>query len=378
MTIGILVAITAGLFLAFSNGANDNFKGVATLFGSKTTSYKVSLLWATTTTLAGSLAAFFLAQKLMVNFSGKGLVPDQVVQLTSFSGSVALASALTVFLATRFGFPISTTHAITGALVGTGLIASPNGVHTEKLFSAFFLPLLVSPFLAIAATAILYPAFSFMRRKLGVTRESCLCIGNEVLVTAPKGLPKGVAAAVLQVDCCPQIAVGTKVTCEERYIGQVWGLSAKTVLDVAHFFSAGLVSFARGLNDTPKIAAILLVGSAFTSMTSTGLIAFIMALGGTLMAKRIAETMSFRITEMNDGQGFSANLVTSLIVIGASQLGMPVSTTHVSCGSLFGIGTITKQAHWGSITKIILAWVVTLPVAGVLGVLIFSILGGVS
>lgn len=373
----ILFGLTAGLFLAFSNGANDNFKGVATLLGSKTTSYKVSLLWAAVTTFAGSLAAFFLAQKLMVNFSGKGLVPDHVAQMTSFAVSVALSATSTVFLATRLGFPISTTHALTGALVGTGLLASPQGVNAGKLFSSFFLPLLVSPFLAIVGAAILYPAFSFVRKRLGVTRESCLCIGNEILVTAPQGIPKGAAAAILQVKCCPQISLGTKVTCEERYVGEVWGFSAKTVLDAGHFLSAGLVSFARGLNDTPKIAAILLVGSSMTPMSSVGLVAVAMGLGGILFVKRIANTMAYQITEMNDGQGFSANFVTSLIVIGASQLEMPVSTTHVSCGSLFGIGTITKQAHWGSILKIVMAWIITLPVAGILGYLGFAVLKGI-
>ncbi|MGE3534900.1 MAG: anion permease [Parachlamydiales bacterium] len=376
MTLGIIFGLLAGLFLALSNGANDNFKGVATLLGSKTASYKVSLSWAAVTTFAGSLVAFFLAQKLMANFSGKGLVPDQVAQMTSFVVSVALSSASTVFLATRLGFPISTTHALTGALVGTGFLASPEGVNTGKLFSAFFLPLLVSPFLAIIAAGVLYPAFSFIRKQLGVTRESCLCIGNEILVTAPKGIPKGAAAAVLQVECCPQISVGTKVTCEERYVGHVWGLSAKTVLDALHFLSAGLVSFARGLNDTPKIAAILLVGGTVAPMFSIGVVSIAMAIGGILFVKRIANTMSYEITEMNDGQGFSANFVTSLIVIGASQLGMPVSTTHVSCGALFGIGTITKQAHWGSILKIVMAWVITLPVAGLLGVLSFALLKG--
>ncbi len=96
-----------------------------------------------------------------------------------------------------------------------------------------------------------------------------------------------------------------------------------------------------------------------------------------MYAKKIAETMSYQITEMNDGQGLSANLVTSLVVIGASQLGVPVSTTHVSCGSLFGIGAVTKKAHWGSILKIVLAWLITLPVAGVLGFLAFAALRGV-
>ena len=66
----------ATLFLAYSNGANDNFKGVATLFGSGTTNYKRAIAWATLTTLAGSVCSIFLADALVKNFSGKGLVPD--------------------------------------------------------------------------------------------------------------------------------------------------------------------------------------------------------------------------------------------------------------------------------------------------------------
>lgn len=377
MTLGFTLVMIAGIFLAFSNGANDNFKGVATLFGSKTASYKMSLLWATLTTLAGSVAALFLAQKLIASFSGKGLVPEQIVQLTSFSASVALATAMTVFLATRLGFPISTTHALTGALVGTGILASPTGVNTAKLFSSFFLPLLISPFLAIAVTMLLYPLFSFIKRKMKIERTSCLCIGKEILSSAPLGTTPGTTAAFVQLEAFPSITVGTKVTCETRYVGEVWGLNAKTVLDTAHFLSSGLVSFARGLNDTPKIAAILLVGQSFNTLPAIGMVAAAMAIGGVIFAKKIAEKMAFEITEMNDGQGFSANFVTGLIVIGASHLGMPVSTTHVSCGSLFGIGAVTKKGNWRSIAKIFLAWIFTLPIAGLLGFLCFLLLQGV-
>ena len=161
----VIAILLAGLFLAFSNGANDNFKGVATLLGSRTTSYKTALLWASLTTFAGSIMAFFLAQKLMANFSGKGLVPDHIVQLTSFSVSVALAAALTVFLATRFGFPISTTHAITGALVGAGALASAGAINFEKLTSTFFLPLLISPVIAIIGASAIYPTLSLLRKE---------------------------------------------------------------------------------------------------------------------------------------------------------------------------------------------------------------------
>jgi PiT family inorganic phosphate transporter len=86
-----------------------------------------------------------------------------------------------------------------------------------------------------------------------------------------------------------------------------------------------------------------------------------------ISARLVAETMSHRITGMNPGQGFTANIVTALLVIGASSLGLPVSTTHVSCGALFGIGTVTRQARWRTIGEIVLAWLITLPVAGLLG-----------
>ena len=86
--------------------------------------------------------------------------------------------------------------------------------------------------------------------------------------------------------------------------------------------------------------------------------------------------MSHKITGMNDGQGFTANLVTAFMVIVASRLGMPVSTTHVSCGSLFGIGAANRRGHWKMIATVIAAWVTTLPVAAVVGGATWLLLSG--
>ena len=113
-----LVFVFGGCFLAYSNGANDNFKGVASLFGSKTCSYRTAISWATLTTASGSVAAIFLAESLLKKFSGKGLVPDVLTAQPEFLLAVALAAGTTVILATLLGFPISTTHGLTGALVG--------------------------------------------------------------------------------------------------------------------------------------------------------------------------------------------------------------------------------------------------------------------
>jgi len=172
----------------------------------------------------------------------------------------------------------------------------------------------------------------------------------------------------------PTVSVGNQLSCAERYVGTFWGVDAKSAVDATHVLSAGLVSFARGLNDTPKIAAIMLAAAAVTPSQSIVSVAMVMALGGVVMAKRIANTMAYEITTMNDGQGVSANLVTSLVVIGASRMGLPVSTTHVSCGALFGIGAVTKQAHGGAILKIALAWITTLPLAAMLGAMLFVLL----
>src|SRR3954462_11736756 len=99
----LAVILLAVLALAYANGANDNFKGVATLFGSGTASYRTALVWATATTLAGSLCALLLAHGLIDTFKGKGLVPEAVTREGRFLLAVSLAAAGTVLLATRVG-----------------------------------------------------------------------------------------------------------------------------------------------------------------------------------------------------------------------------------------------------------------------------------
>ena len=129
----LIILFIAACFLAYSNGANDNFKGVATLFGSGTTNYKKAINWATVTTLAGSVAAIFLAGELVKNFSGKGLVPNELIQNPIFAISIALGAALTVLLATKIGMPISTTHSLVGALFGAGVVAIGADFNFAKL-----------------------------------------------------------------------------------------------------------------------------------------------------------------------------------------------------------------------------------------------------
>lgn len=317
LTILLFLAVC---FVAFTNGANANFKGVASLYGSGTTSLRGALLWGTATTFAGSIAAAFLAEGMLKKFSGRGIVPDQLVQSPEFVCAVAIGAALTSFLATRFGFPVSTTHALVGALVGAGLAGSGSQVHLEALGKNFLYPLFFSPALAAVLGSLVY-----------------------LLLRAVRLAP------------------------DHR----------TPLLDVMHYLSAGAASFARGLNDTPKMVALLLVAPGFDLRWGFLAVAVTIALGGLLDADRVAETLGKKVTAMNPGQGFAASLVTAGLVTTASFHSLPVSTTHVSVGSLMGMGAATRQAKWRKVGEIMLAWVSTVPCGAVLAAAAYTVISRV-
>ena len=187
---------------------------------------------------------------------------------------------------------------------------------------------------------------------------TCLCLAERiepVALTAEGVLVIARTGLELSADLAGQ--------CRRVYHGRVVGLSAQRVVDVMHLASAFALGFARGLNDTPKILA-LLVAAAWSGMSmslSLGAIAVVMAAGGVIHSRRIAETLGRRITEMNRGQGLVANAVGSTLVIGASIAGMPVSTTHVSTGAIFGIGLWTGRTDRRVVGQIVAAWVLTVP-----------------
>ncbi len=183
---------------------------------------------------------------------------------------------------------------------------------------------------------------------------------------------------MLLVRTGTSLAVDEVSTCVERYRGDFLGMKASSLLDGLHYLSGGAVGFARGLNDTPKIVALMLAGDALEPALGLALVAVVMGVGGILNARWVAETMSRKITTMNAGQGFTANLVTALLVIGASRLGLPVSTTHVACGSLFGVGVVNRTAQLRTILTILLAWVTTLPAGAILASLAYIVVRAVG
>jgi PiT family inorganic phosphate transporter len=148
------------------------------------------------------------------------------------------------------------------------------------------------------------------------------------------------------------------------------------LIDSLHWTSAGATSFFRGLNDTPKILAIGIAATAAFGVSTFGfyaLVAVAMSLGSFLGGFRVTETLARKVTRIGHDDGLLANLTTSALVSAASFWALPVSTTHVSSGAIIGIGAESKESRlqWRTVREMLLAWLVTLPVAGLLAALVY-------
>lgn len=345
-----LALIVAALFLAFNNGANDNFKGFATVWGSDTLSYRQALILATLATLAGSMASWLLADNLIQQFSGRGLVPNAVASTPAFILSVACGAALTVFLATRLGFPISTTHALIGGLIGAGLGQTGSHVDFNKLWQAFFVPLLMSPFIAASLGLVLYKIIAMRKSK-----NDCACLVD--------AMPVRLASTnTLMLDTrIPSLVISDKASCDN--ISTQASFSISSLLRKIHIGSAATICFARAVNDTPKLAALLFAAQFTNSKLPIALVGLLMIFGGLVFAKKVATTMSQKVTRLDDKQGLAANLITATLVLLASKFGLPVSTTHVSVGAIAGVGASAGTLNWQALRSVLLSWIATLPLA---------------
>jgi inorganic phosphate transporter, PiT family len=214
----LLLLIT--LFVAYANGTNDNFKGVATLYGANVAAYKTAITLATITTFLGCVASVFFAETLIQAFSGKGLVPDALAASPIFLLAVGTGAGATVILVTLLGLPISTTHSLTGALVGGGLMAAGHELNLGVLGSAFFLPLLLSPVISILLTMPLYKVGHGLSARFGVTKQSCVCVAPGQFVPVGALAEANVAPVPETGNQSPFVVIGTAPACMHKYDAQ--------------------------------------------------------------------------------------------------------------------------------------------------------------
>jgi Phosphate/sulphate permeases len=367
MSTSLIVPLTSiflvGFGLAYFNGANDVSKGIATLVGSGVTNYRRAVAWGTIWTGIGGVLAALTAEAMLRTFnslSHESHMHTPAVVIATMSGAV-----LWIAIATFKGLPVSTTHAIVGAITAVAVFTGGlNQVDWRVLTGRIGIPMLVSPILALVLTSAILKTW---RALVPVIETDCLCIENqlEMKVLATGGATLQAPIIFVEVKGCNSaVQATTGVT-----IGHL------------HWLTSGLTSFARGLNDAPKIAVLLLGAATLSGAKQTlpvsyfAVIVFGMMSGSWIAGQRVTELLARKVTPMDHRQGFAANLVTACLVGIGAPLGLPLSTTHVASGAVLGIAIEQNMPlPRRLLAEMILAWVVTIPVAGLLSVAVLMVL----
>lgn len=369
-----ILAFVLVLALAFANGANDVSKAIATLVGSGITDYRTAMVWGTWWTVVGAGLSGLVATAMVRTFS-RGLLASDAAGLPALGPSVLVGAVVWVLVASRTGLPVSTTHALVGAIVGAGFMAfGSEGLVWTGIGKKIMLPLLLSPVLALTAAVLVHhPIRTLAARWEG----TCLCV-----MPAAKALvlidARGMTRTLFQTTGLGQPVVAVPAQCDRA------GLNGATIgLDSIHWLSSGLASLARGMNDAPKIAAILLLGSATAQWPNSEIqraaligVAVAMGVGSYVSGLRVTQVLAEKVTRMNHSEGLSANLTTSSLVLVSAVMGLPVSTTHVSSSAIIGIGLLNgvRMVRWSTVRDMVFAWIVTLPVSAVLSALAYLVL----
>ena len=355
----MVVCLLVLLFLlAFANGANDNSKGVATLVGYGAAKPRQALIYATITTAIGAGFSFFAAGGMIKAFSA-GLFAKGTPLSAAFFVAVLIGACGWVLIATRTGLPVSTTHAITGALAGAGLVAFGTGrFQWEFLVEKFAKPLALSPFLSLAIVYLCSWPVVLLANRFG---GRCACVTESGVVPAGGG-----AAAMTEAGVSIRVADAAECAQEPA----IAAVSTSGAAFVVFWLTAGLVGFARGRNDCPKIAALGLIALQGSSgmIASFAVVTVAMAIGGLVAGGRVLETLSKKLTVLPLPESLTASAATAVLVSLASWMSWPVSTTHVSTGAIIGAGLRNdpRSVKWGKVGEIALSWVITLPAAAVI------------
>lgn len=343
MTVLVLLLV---LGLAAANGANDVPKGVATLAGAGVAKIRTAIGWGTVTTAVGCLVSLRFASKMTALFS-KGIVSAHPTP--AFAAAVLIGTVAWVALATWRSLPVSTTHALTGALLGAGALFASSSVQWNALLGKVVEPLLVSVLIAWVISVLLTVGSRFLAGKVFSAKVST-----------------DVEHEPVPADSNASSSAATKTLERTESLTQTAQAPRLGPIGVAHWLTSGLTSFARGMNDAPKIVAI---GSfaLLSGMTSTKLLFAVtaaMAIGGLVVGSKVAGRLANDVIKMSHVEGFTANLTTAALVgLGAFQ-GLPMSTTHVSIGAISGTaGTDLSRIKKKTIRDFAMAWLITPPFA---------------
>lgn len=325
ITIGCVALIIAFAWsYDFFNGMNDAANAIATSVCTRALSPAAAIALAFTMNVLGAFVTTEVAKTI-----GKGIVPAEFLTLPILAAALVGAASWSA-VCTYAGIPISITHALVAGLMGAGITANGIGcISWDKFLIKVLVPMFVSPFIGFGAGLVIMIAILWLTQHFSPAR-------------------------------------------------------ATRVFRLGQILSAAYVGFAHGTNDTQNamgvITASLVAAGYLRTFEVPGWVilscGLMMGLGTAVGGWRVIRTLGMRLVKLHPAQGFSAETSAATVMLGASLMGMPISTTHVIATAVMGVGAVRRLSavRWGVAGHIVLTWILTFPGAGLIAAVSYGIM----
>jgi PiT family inorganic phosphate transporter len=403
----VVLAATFGVFMAWGIGANDVANAMATSVGAKALTIKQAIFVAATFEFLGAV----LAGGEVTSTIRKGIIDASLLSGTPETliyGMLAslLAAGTWLLVASRNGWPVSTTHSIVGAIVGFAAVGvGIDAVHWGKV-GTIVMSWVVSPLMAGFIAYLVFASVQVLilrqedplaRAKRYVPVYIFLAAFTITLMTILKGLKhvgltiSGANAYLLAVTIALVISsIGAfairRIEPDPKLEKKQHFYSVERVFAVLMIVTACSMAFAHGSNDVANAIGPL---AAVIGIAKTGLVGakstipiWVLALGGggivvglATYGRRVIATVGHKITQLTPSRGFAAELAAATTIVIASGTGIPVSTTHTLVGAVLGVGLARgiEAIDLRVVGRIFVSWVVTIPAGALLAILFFYV-----
>ena len=399
----ILIASVIGFVMAFGIGANDVANAMGTSVGSKALTLKQAIIIAAIFEFLGA----YLAGGEVTSTIRKGIVDPSIYQndpniFIIGMLSASLGAGLWLVLASKRGWPVSTTHSIVGAIIGFVIISKGYTNVSWNTVGSIASSWVTSPLVSGTLAFLLFLSAKKLildKKNPGESAIKFIPIYSFYvvfvisLVVAKKGLSNtGLVLndqeVMLFTFLMSTVAAIVTYILLLRNSMNIRKNGVESAFAILMIISASAMAFAHGSNDVAN--AIGPLSAVVSTVQSNGVISgesgvrpwvlFVGAIGIvfglTILGKNVIKTVGENITTLTPSLGFSAELATATTVVAASYIGFPISTTHTLVGGVIGVGLAKGVSHLNiaSIGRIITSWLVTIPIGATLCILFYVIL----
>ncbi|MCF6318783.1 MAG: inorganic phosphate transporter [Proteobacteria bacterium] len=405
----ITLAVVFGLFMAWGIGANDVANAMATSVGSKAITVKTAIIIAAIFEFSGAI----LAGGAVTSTIRKGIVDTDVFKGTPellIFGMLAslLAAGTWLLIASRKGWPVSTTHSIVGAVVGFAAVGiGMDAVNWEKV-GTIVMSWVISPLTSGIIAFLLFQSVHVLilraddplkKAKRYVPFYIFLTAFFMTLVTIKKGLKHVIDVQITESESYMYAAIIglvvaiigaifiSKIQPDVEKEKEFHFHTVEKVFAVLMVITACGLAFAHGSNDVANavgpLAAVVSTAKSGSITGEAALDTWILVLGGVgiviglaTYGRKVMETVGRKITQLTPSRGFAAELAASMTIVVASSTGMPISTTHTLVGAVLGVGMAKgiSAINLSVVRGIFTSWVITIPAGAILSIVFFFII----